>query len=169
MSEAAPKPASRPPIDVADDFGFDLSHFSIPEHYRPDLANVMLPHGLISDRAQRMAEDIYSDYDFANGARLHMLCVLKGGHEFFSDLIMHLKKLLTTGCKHVPIGFDFIRVKSYSNMESSGKPKIEATGTGLALPEFRALVKALKAAAAAAPAAVYRLNVAGAATSDLPW
>ena len=83
-TEAAPKPASRPPIEVADDFGFDLSHFSIPEHYRPDLANVMLPHGLISDRAQRMAEDIYSDYDFANGARLHMLCVLKGGHEFFS-------------------------------------------------------------------------------------
>ena len=131
MTEAAPKPASRPPIEVADDFGFDLSHFSIPEHYRPDLANVMLPHGLISDRAQRMAEDIYNDYDFANGARLHMLCVLKGGHEFFSDLIMHLKKLLTTGCKHVPIGFDFIRVKSYSNMESSGKPKIEATGTDL--------------------------------------
>ena len=130
-TEAAPKPASRPPIEVADDFGFDLSHFSIPEHYRPDLANVMLPHGLISDRAQRMAEDIYSDYDFANGARLHMLCVLKGGHEFFSDLIMHLKKLLTTGCKHVPIGFDFIRVKSYSNMESSGKPTIEATGTDL--------------------------------------
>ena len=35
-----------------------------PEHYL-DLANVMLSHGLISDRAQRMAEDIYSDYDFA--------------------------------------------------------------------------------------------------------
>ena len=133
MTEAAPKPASRPPIEVADDFGFDLSHFSIPEHYRPDLANVMLPHGLISDRAQRMAEDIYNDYDFANGARLHMLCVLKGGHEFFSDLIMHLKKLLTTGCKHVPIGFDFIRVKSYVGTESAGaeSTKIESIGVDL--------------------------------------
>ena len=133
MSEAAETGRARKMIEVADDSRYaDIDRCTpILEHYRPDLANVMLPHGLISDRAQRMAEDIYNDYDFANGARLHMLCVLKGGHEFFSDLIMHLKKLLTTGCKHVPIGFDFIRVKSYSNMESSGKPTIEATGTDL--------------------------------------
>merc|ERR1712048_140681 len=65
------------------------------------------------------------------GEKLHFLCVLKGGHEFFSDLITFVKRHLQQGCSHVPIGFDFIRVKSYDGMESTGKAQIDATGTDL--------------------------------------
>ena len=90
------------------------------------------PHGMICDRISKLAVDIVKAYRFGElGTRVTMLCVLKGGHQFFSDLCNALKRLTLTGVSEPPLTFDFIRVKSYSNMESSGKPKIEATGTDL--------------------------------------
>ena len=38
-------------IHIEDNFaGYRLDHFCVPEHYRPDLASVLLPHGLIQSR-----------------------------------------------------------------------------------------------------------------------
>jgi hypoxanthine phosphoribosyltransferase len=121
-----------PPFHVTDDFAWNLEHFVIPEHYAPDLASVMISHGLIQDRIDRLANDICKAYDFhGSGARLHMLCVLKGGHQFFSDLCNALKKLTLVGVKEPPLTFDFIRVKSYHNTESSGDITIETVGIDL--------------------------------------
>ena len=121
-----------PPFHVTDDFAWNLEHFVIPEHYAPDLASVMISHGLIQDRIDRLANDICQAYDFhGSRARLHMLCVLKGGHQFFSDLCNALKKLTLVGVKEPPLTFDFIRVKSYHNTESSGDITIETVGIDL--------------------------------------
>ena len=110
-----------------------------------------------------MAVDICRDYGFNHGSseRLHMLCILKGGHQFFSDLSgaspgllcrwregtpargrrdeWHraptdaLKKLTLRGCTAPPLTFDFVRVKSYAGTESSGaeNTKIESIGVDL--------------------------------------
>lgn len=44
------------------------------------------------DRIDKLAIDIRNKYKFSEtGARVHMLCVLKGGHQFFSDLCNALK------------------------------------------------------------------------------
>ena len=75
-------------MTVPEEQNFSLDHFCVPDHYKDDLSHVMLPHGMIIDRIERMAVDICRDYGFNHGSgeRLHMLCILKGGHQFFSDL-----------------------------------------------------------------------------------
>ena len=124
--------SGKPPFWVPDDFTFDLDHFSIPEHYAPDLGAVMLPHGMIMDRVEKIAVDIIKAYKFSEaGTRITMLCVLKGGHQFFSDLCNALKRLTLTGVEQPPLTFDFIRVKSYQDTESSGDVKIESIGVDL--------------------------------------
>ena len=94
----------------------------------------MIPHGLIIDRIQKLAVDIINAYDLReSGIRITMLCILKGGHQFFSDLCNVLKQLTLTKCKQPPLTFDFIRVKSYAGTESSGaeNTKIESIGVDL--------------------------------------
>lgn len=58
--------------------------------------------------------------------------MLKGGHQFFSDLCNALKSLTLTGVTEPPLTFDFIRVKSYQNQESTGNVTIESIGVDLA-------------------------------------
>ena len=150
--------SSKPPFIVPDDFSWDLSHFCIPKHYESDLGSVMIvrglqhsdarprtlsllaacarvqPHGFVMDRIQKLAVDILHAYRFREeGTRLHMLCVLKGGHQFFSDLCNALKQLMLTDCTQPPLTFDFIRVKSYAGTESSGAEgtRIESIGVDL--------------------------------------
>ena len=59
-------------------------------------------------------------------------CVLKGGHQFFSDLCNALKQLTLTGVQEPPLTFDFMRVQSYHNTESTGDVRIvESVGIDL--------------------------------------
>ena len=119
-------------------FEFDLNHFSVPEHYAPDLKAIMIPHGMIMDRIEKMAVDALKAYQFREAStRVHMLCVLKGGHQFFSDLCNALKALTLTGVSEPPLTFDFIRVKSYAGTESTGNAKIESIGVDLKSLEGR--------------------------------
>lgn len=129
--------APKAPFVVGDDgspgaLNFGLEHFCIPDHYAADLENVMIPHGLIIDRIEKLALDMCRSYDFKSGTRLHMLCVLKGGHQFFSDLCNVLKRLTLRHCTNAPLTFDFIRVKSYAGTESTGEARVESIGVDLA-------------------------------------
>ncbi|RUS25099.1 hypothetical protein BC938DRAFT_472627 [Jimgerdemannia flammicorona] len=53
-------------------------------------------------------------------------CILKGGHQFFADLVNVIKKLTTKDGKSIPLSLEFIRVKSYHNDES-GEVKVSLT------------------------------------------
>jgi hypoxanthine phosphoribosyltransferase len=87
---------------------------------------------MIRDRISKLAVDIVKAYRFGElGTRVTMLCVLKGGHQFFSDLCNSLKQLTLTGVSEPPLTFDFIRVKSYADTESTGDVKIESIGVDL--------------------------------------
>lgn len=116
--------------DVHDHPAYALEHFSIPVHYEGDLESVLIPSGLIQARTEKLAEDIFSDYD---GAMIHILCCLKGGAQFFSDLITYLKRCYSRRTPTVPFTFDFIRVSSYKGTESSGDVRVHATGMDFAL------------------------------------
>lgn len=132
--------STKPPFIIPDEgFEFELDHFSVPEHYAPDLKAIMIPHGMIMDRIEKLAVDILQAYRFREepNVRVHMLCVLKGGHQFFSDLCNALKVLTLTHLKDPPLTFDFIRVKSYAGTESSGDAKIESIGVNLKSLEGR--------------------------------
>ncbi|XP_014676675.1 PREDICTED: hypoxanthine-guanine phosphoribosyltransferase-like [Priapulus caudatus] len=93
--------------------GYPLELFSVPKHYEDDLEKVLIPAGLVADRTERLARDIW--HDIGKGP-LVALCVLKGGYKFFADLIDCIKALNSSAeTGSVPIAVDFIRLKSYQD------------------------------------------------------
>ncbi|RXM27274.1 Synaptic vesicle membrane protein VAT-1 homolog-like [Acipenser ruthenus] len=104
-----------------DEKGYDLELFCVPKHYENDLERVFIPHGLIMDRTERLARDIMRDM---GEHHIVALCVLKGGYKFFADLLDYIKALNRNSDKSVPLTVDFIRLKNYSNDESTNSVKI---------------------------------------------
>lgn len=83
-------------IKIPDDYnGYALSNFCIPRHYEGDLENVLIPWGLIQDRTERLARDIFQDI---KDEPLTALCVLKGGYRFYTDLLDKLTTLNRFPC-----------------------------------------------------------------------
>uniref|UniRef100_A0A8C4HCM0 Phosphoribosyltransferase domain-containing protein n=1 Tax=Dicentrarchus labrax TaxID=13489 RepID=A0A8C4HCM0_DICLA len=109
-------------LQIADDEkGHELDLFCVPRHYENDLDKVIIPHGLIMDRTERLARDIIQDM---GGHHIVALCVLKGGYKFFADLLDYIKVLNQNSDKSVPLTVDFIRVKSYCNDKSTNSVKV---------------------------------------------
>lgn len=51
---------------------------------------------------------------------LVVCCILKGGHQYFADLVNYIKALTKSNGMSVPLSLEFIRVKSYKNDQSEG-------------------------------------------------
>ncbi|KPP66613.1 Hypoxanthine-guanine phosphoribosyltransferase-like [Scleropages formosus] len=96
--------------------GFPLHLFSFPKHYAEDLECVLIPHGIIMDRTERLARDIMSDLGDHD---IVVLCVLKGGYQFCSDLVEVIKALSRTSERSLLMRVDFIRLHSYLNDQST--------------------------------------------------
>jgi len=110
-------------IDVTSEYPkYSLEHFVIPSHYARDLDSILIPHGVIMDRVDKLAKLIVDN----SSGPLVCCCILKGGHQFFADLVNVLKKLTTKDGKSLPLSLEFIRVKSYKN-EASGEVKVSLT------------------------------------------
>ncbi|KAK3568108.1 hypothetical protein QTP86_030897, partial [Hemibagrus guttatus] len=109
---------------IPDDWpGYSPDLFTYPEHYSGALDCVYIPHGVIMDRTERLARDIMDDlgdHDIA------VLCVLKGGHQFCSDLVDCIQVLNRNSSKSLLMTVDFIRLKSYLNDRST--PDIQMIG-----------------------------------------
>uniref|UniRef100_A0A2K5IXX5 Phosphoribosyltransferase domain-containing protein n=1 Tax=Colobus angolensis palliatus TaxID=336983 RepID=A0A2K5IXX5_COLAP len=90
--------------------GYDLNLFTYPQHYYGDLEYVLIPHGIIVDRIERLAKDIMKDIGYSD---IMVLCVLKGGYKFCADLVEHLKNISRNSDRFVSMKVDFIRLKSY--------------------------------------------------------
>ncbi|KAI9226792.1 MAG: phosphoribosyltransferase-like protein [Piptocephalis tieghemiana] len=115
-------------IDIKpESFNYDLDHFVIPSHYEKDLKSVLIPHGIIMDRVEKLAKLITDDTD----GPLVVCCVLKGGHQFFADLVNQIKKLNNRTGVSVPLSLQFLKVKSYENTTSTGNIKISLTSDEL--------------------------------------
>ncbi|XP_004344302.2 hypoxanthine phosphoribosyltransferase [Capsaspora owczarzaki ATCC 30864] len=104
-------------IDIPDtNQGLALDLFTIPHHYKDAVSSVLISHGQILDRVEKLAQDITRD---VGQKHLIAICVLKGGHQFFADLLLHMKKFNSREGS-APLSIDFIRVKSYHNDQSTG-------------------------------------------------
>ncbi|XP_029418771.1 phosphoribosyltransferase domain-containing protein 1 isoform X2 [Nannospalax galili] len=101
--------------------GYDLDLFTYPQHYYGDLECVLIPHGIIVDRIERLAKDIMKDIGYDD---ILVLCVLKGGYKFCADLVEHLKSISRNSDRFVSMKVDFIRLKSYKNDQSMGEMQI---------------------------------------------
>nr|XP_051676962.1 phosphoribosyltransferase domain-containing protein 1 isoform X3 [Oryctolagus cuniculus] len=104
--------------------GYDLNLFTYPQHYSGDLEYVLIPHGIIVDRIERLAKDIMKDIGYCD---LMVLCVLKGGYKFCADLVEHLKNISRNSDQFVSMKVDFIRLKSYRAFGSNRVSLITAS------------------------------------------
>ncbi|CEG78313.1 Putative Hypoxanthine phosphoribosyltransferase [Rhizopus microsporus] len=95
---------------------YSLNHFVIPHHYEKDVSSILIPHGVIMDRVNKLARLIVAE----TTGPLVVCCILKGGHQYFADLINAVKKLTNKEGKTVPLSLEFLRVKSYKNDTSEG-------------------------------------------------
>jgi len=112
-------------INLPDDYtGFDTKLFCIPKHYEDSVGSVLIPHGMIQDRIEKLARDLFSDVMNQGKEPMHVICVLKGGYKFFSDLLDYVNRLNSNNTEgSVQISVDFIRLKSYTN-NTSGEIQI---------------------------------------------
>ncbi|KAI9264941.1 phosphoribosyltransferase-like protein [Phascolomyces articulosus] len=100
---------------------YSLEHFVIPKHYEKDVSSILIPHGVIMDRIQKLARLIVDDTTGPLGMLFHIVCcILKGGHQYFADLVNQIKALTKNNGMSVPLSLEFIRVKSYKNDQSEG-------------------------------------------------
>ena len=114
-------------INIPDDFeGYSKDVFCIPKYYEDSLSTVLVPKGMILDRIDCLARDIFQDIITAceEPEPLVSLCVLKGGYKFFSDLQDRINDLNSDHKKSVPMRVEFVRLKSYENTESAGEVRI---------------------------------------------
>ncbi|MDE7297825.1 MAG: hypoxanthine phosphoribosyltransferase [Lachnospiraceae bacterium] len=75
--------------------------------------SVLISEEAVAEKIHEMAVQISRDYE---GRQIHMICVLKGGVFFMTELSKHVG---------VPCSLDFMSVSSYGNdTVSSGKIKI---------------------------------------------
>ncbi|XP_062517510.1 hypoxanthine-guanine phosphoribosyltransferase-like [Corticium candelabrum] len=109
-------------IKIADDdCGYPLEMFCVPRHYADALDHIIIPHGLIMDRTERLAKNIIQEF---GPEPLTCLCVLKGGYQFFHDLIANIKAIVRNSDRSLQLKIDFIRLKSYVGDHSSGKVQV---------------------------------------------
>ncbi|EUB59153.1 Hypoxanthine-guanine phosphoribosyltransferase [Echinococcus granulosus] len=107
------------PVNLANGFsGFPTTAFCIPERYVPYLDKVLVSNGMIKDRLQRLAAHIVESYEHLGITNLSIMCVLKGGFKFFSDLIDELQRIIWSRSAQLCIAVEFIRVKSYTDTVS---------------------------------------------------
>jgi len=113
---------------IPDDFnGYSLDLFNIPTHYKKTLESVLIPAGLLDDRTEKLAYDIYQHYlkVLPAGESILALCTLKGAYRFFGDLLRTIEKINSfSPDAGVQVKMDFIRLKSYDNDESTGEVKV---------------------------------------------
>ncbi|KAK9766923.1 hypothetical protein K7432_003639 [Basidiobolus ranarum] len=114
-------------IDVTTENLYSLDHFVIPSHYEQEIESILIPHGIIMDRVEKLAKLIAADIPDVEEPSLVVCCVLKGGHQFFADLINQIKKLQTASGKSIKLSLEFLKVKSYHNEQSTGEVSFSLT------------------------------------------
>ena len=83
--------------------------------YQDRLLEVLIPADALQQRIAELGAEISRDYA---GEELLLVCILKGGFMFLSDLIRHIT---------VPVAMDFMAVSSYGvgARQSTGQVRIE--------------------------------------------
>lgn len=85
------------------------------QDYKERLVETLIPADLLQQRIAELGAEISRDYA---GEELLLVCILKGGVMFLTDLVRQIT---------IPVAFDFMAVSSYGvgARESSGQVRIE--------------------------------------------
>lgn len=149
---------------IPDGAGYDINMFNIPVKYATFIKSILIPNGLIKDRTHKMAADILSSLPSCKS--LVILCVLKGGYKFCSELVNAMERYICTCEVNMSVKVEFIRLKSYHNVSSTGEVEViglsdlsELSGKDILIVEDiidtgRTMTKALKLLQTYNPASV---------------
>ncbi|MBC8494596.1 hypothetical protein H8D36_00410 [archaeon] len=108
------------PIEIPDDYGYNVNQFILPDHIdKRSISSILIPGGMIRDRTKALAREITREYGQKD---VYLLCVLKGAHQFFSDL-MHFMQDQMSATDNA-FGYDFIPASSYEDTQSTGNLSI---------------------------------------------
>ncbi len=82
--------------------------------YRGFIEEVLVSADSLQKRIAEIGAEISRDYD---GMDLHLICILRGGILFLSDLVRHIE---------IPVTIDFMAVSSYgkANRQTTGQVRI---------------------------------------------
>ena len=67
-------------VFIANDFTYPIENFFVPDHIADSIGSVLIPHGLIQDRIEKLAADILVDH---SEHTIYFLCVLIVSQFFF--------------------------------------------------------------------------------------
>ncbi|CAH8545918.1 unnamed protein product [Heterobilharzia americana] len=103
-------------IILNDDFpGYLANNFILPARYEKYIESIIVPNGMVVDRLNKMASDITDHYESSFARSIHMICILKGGFRFASDLFDRLQACISSRKKDIGVYIDFIAASTYVN------------------------------------------------------
>ncbi len=101
---------------------FNPNDFLIPSSYFDYIDKVIISKGLITDRIEKLAEDILIDY---NGQEVIFLVILKGAMTFAGHLAQKIATLIKSKSYKLNYKFEYITISSYQNDKSTDDVQIK--------------------------------------------
>ncbi|CAH8562385.1 unnamed protein product [Schistosoma guineensis] len=100
-------------VVIDDDFpGYSEKCFNLASKYEQYIESIIVPNGMIKDRYDKCSTETF---ELLNATAINLLCVLKGGFKFASDLSEKIHNSAVTRSKNIPIFMDFIVSNTYEN------------------------------------------------------
>lgn len=87
----------------------------MPQPYQEYLDRILIPEDQLQERIRELASEINRDYA---GKELLVICILRGGVMFLTDLIRHID---------VPLAIEFMAVSSYGTGVRSSQGNVRIT------------------------------------------
>ncbi|CAH8645636.1 unnamed protein product [Dicrocoelium dendriticum] len=111
-----PADSFRGVVVIPDSFpGYSPDEFCLLPRYRPFIEGILVPNGLVKDRLKKLALDILDTLDRMGSTSLTLVCVLKGGFKFASDLSENLESVIHNTSRQISIHIEFIIASTYVN------------------------------------------------------
>jgi hypoxanthine phosphoribosyltransferase len=93
----------------------DCKEVAMPQDYHEFLKKVLIPEDVLQKRVAELGEEISRDYA---GTTLLLVCILRGGVMFLTDLIRHIS---------VPVSVEFMAISSYGKGMRSSDGNVRLT------------------------------------------
>lgn len=115
-----PVPKDVEAVDIPDSMSFPLNCFALPKEDLQYLEYIMLTEGLIKDRADRLAQQIFQAYKDAKATEVHVLVMMNGAFQFYTHLSQALNRIASSQDHRIYFIPQFFKVSSYKNTQSLG-------------------------------------------------
>jgi hypoxanthine phosphoribosyltransferase len=93
----------------------DCKEVGLPQNYHEFLKEILIPEDVLQKRISELGEEISRDYA---GSTLLLVCILRGGVMFLTDLMRHIS---------IPVSVEFMAISSYGKGVRSSDGNVRLT------------------------------------------